>query len=64
VTRDLKALAKCIQAIPASGPYFTADAPILPVFLLGLLSAENKKVAQDWFERVLQVPVRSVSLIF
>ncbi|KAG8352491.1 hypothetical protein FVEN_g9524 [Fusarium venenatum] len=59
VSRHLKALAKCIQAIPASGPYFTADAPILPVFLLGLLSVEHKGVAQDWFERVLQVPVRS-----
>ncbi|KAH7199091.1 uncharacterized protein B0J16DRAFT_393191 [Fusarium flagelliforme] len=59
VGRHLEALAKCIQAVPTSGPYFTANAPILPVFLLGLLSAKNKGVAQDWFERVLQVPVRS-----
>ncbi|KAH7247338.1 uncharacterized protein BKA55DRAFT_64539 [Fusarium redolens] len=59
VSRHLEALAKCIQAVPASGLHFTANAPILPVFLLGLLSAKNKGVAQDWFERVLQVPVRS-----
>ncbi|KAM5360508.1 hypothetical protein ACJZ2D_013684 [Fusarium nematophilum] len=55
----LEDLANCIQAVPASGPHFTANAPILPVFLLGLLSTKHRRVAQDWFERVLQVPVRS-----
>ncbi|EGU86903.1 hypothetical protein FOXB_02579 [Fusarium oxysporum f. sp. conglutinans Fo5176] len=59
VRRHLEALAKCIQAVPASGLFFTANAPILPVFILGLLSVKNRGVAQDWFERVLQVPVRS-----
>ncbi|KAH7194042.1 fungal-specific transcription factor domain-containing protein [Fusarium oxysporum] len=59
VRRHLAALAKCIQAVPASGLFFTANAPILPVFILGLLSVKNRGVAQDWFETVLQVPVRS-----
>ncbi|KAH7118279.1 fungal-specific transcription factor domain-containing protein [Dactylonectria estremocensis] len=59
VRKHLDDLAKCIQAVPASGPHFTANAPILPVFLLGLLSTKHKEVAQGWFEKVLQVPVRS-----
>ncbi|KAH7190446.1 fungal-specific transcription factor domain-containing protein [Fusarium oxysporum] len=59
VRKHLEALAKCIQAVPASGLFFTANAPVLPVFILGLLSVKNRGIAQDWFERVLQVPVRS-----
>ncbi|KAJ3454886.1 hypothetical protein MRS44_013486 [Fusarium solani] len=56
-------LARCIRIIPTSGPYFTAQAPLLPAFILGLLAigTDHKKVSQTRFEQVLNTPVRSVS---
>lgn len=49
--------------MPTSGSHFTAQAPLLPVFFLGLLATEtvHKDVSMDWFEQVVQTPVRSVS---
>ncbi|KAH7237839.1 hypothetical protein B0J15DRAFT_516446 [Fusarium solani] len=51
----------CIRIIPTSGPCFTAQAPLLPAFILGLLAigTDHKKVSQTWFEQVLKTPVRS-----
>lgn len=55
-------LAKCIRIMPTSGSHFTAQAPLLPVFFLGLLATDpdHKWVSQAWFEQVVQTPVRSV----
>lgn len=59
-------LAKCIAIMPTSGSNFTAQAPLFPVFLLGLLSTvpSHKSVAIDWFQSVVRTPVRSVSYQF
>lgn len=49
--------------MPTSGSHFTAQAPLLPVFFLRLLATKpvHKDVSMDWFEQVVQTPVRSVS---
>jgi hypothetical protein len=56
-------LAKCIRIMPTSGSYFTAQAPLLPVFFLGLLATNptHKEVSRGWFKEVVNTPVRSVS---
>ncbi|KAF5981589.1 hypothetical protein FBULB1_4700 [Fusarium bulbicola] len=61
VLANLQDLACCIRIMPTSGPHFTAQAPLLPVFFLGLLATEtvHKDVSMDWFEQVVQTPVRS-----
>ncbi|KAG7408424.1 hypothetical protein Forpe1208_v012031 [Fusarium oxysporum f. sp. rapae] len=61
VLAKLEDLAKCIKIMPTSGPHFTAQAPLLPVFFLGLLATtpEHKNIAKDWFESVVSTPVRS-----
>ncbi|KAI8648875.1 hypothetical protein NCS56_01503500 [Fusarium sp. Ph1] len=61
VVGQMDDLARCIRIIPTSGPCFTAQAPLLPVFILGLLAigTDHKKVSQTWFEQVLKTPVRS-----
>ncbi|KAJ0129946.1 Catechol 1,2-dioxygenase, partial [Fusarium oxysporum f. sp. albedinis] len=63
VLANLDDLALCIRIMPTSGSHFTAQAPLLPVFFLGLLATEtvHKNVSMDWFEQVVQTPVRSVS---
>ncbi|KAH7157718.1 fungal-specific transcription factor domain-containing protein [Dactylonectria estremocensis] len=54
-------LAKCIRIMPTSGSHFTAQAPLLPVFFLGLLATDPDHigVSQAWFEEVVRTPVRS-----
>ncbi|KIL91881.1 hypothetical protein FAVG1_04284 [Fusarium avenaceum] len=61
VLANLEDLSKCIRIMPTSGSHFTAQAPLLPVFFLGLLATDpgHKKVSKDWFEKVVQTPVRS-----
>lgn len=61
VLANLNDLAKCINIMPTSGYNFTAQAPLFPVFLLGMLATvpEHVAVAQNWFERVTSTPVRS-----
>lgn len=63
VVADLGDLAKCISIMPTSGSLFTAQAPLLPVLLLGLLATEEDhlKAALVWFEQVCQTPISSVS---
>lgn len=63
VLANLTDLAKCIHIMPTSGSHFTAQAPLLPVFFLGMLATQfdHKKVSRDWFEEVVRTPVRSVS---
>ncbi|CEJ91022.1 hypothetical protein VHEMI06765 [[Torrubiella] hemipterigena] len=65
VILNLGYLAKCITIMPTSGSHFTAQAPLFPVFLLGLISTvpKHRAVAIDWFESVVETPVRSVSQI-
>ncbi|XWX00701.1 hypothetical protein V2A60_008722 [Cordyceps javanica] len=61
VVANIAELAKCVSIMPTSGPVFTAQAPLLPVFFLGLLATEEKhtQVAEIWFRQVLKTPVRS-----
>ncbi|KAK4072698.1 transcriptional regulator family: Fungal Specific TF [Trichoderma aggressivum f. europaeum] len=61
VMANLNDLAKCINIMPTSGYNFTAQAPLFPVFLLGMLATdpEHVLVAQTWFEKVTSTPVRS-----
>lgn len=63
VLANLDDLAKCITIMPTEGSCFTAQAPLFPVFLLGLLGTAfaHKAVATGWFETVTNSPVRSVS---
>lgn len=66
VIANLSYLAKCVSIMPTSGYYFTAQAPLFPVFLLGMLAtiAEHAKIAQKWFDSVTSAPVRSVRSSF
>lgn len=50
--------------MPTQGRLFTAQAPLFPVFLLGVLGLqeEHRETSRQWFEKVIQTPVRSVSL--
>ncbi|KAL6897184.1 fungal-specific transcription factor domain-containing protein [Trichoderma evansii] len=61
VVANLSYLTKCVSIMPTSGHYFTAQAPLFPVFLLGMLAtvAEHAKIAQKWFDDVTSAPVRS-----
>ncbi|OAA42403.1 hypothetical protein BBO_05066 [Beauveria brongniartii RCEF 3172] len=61
VVANLADLAKTISIMPTSGLVFTAQAPLLPVFLLGLLATveDHVQVAHDWFQQVIYTPVRS-----
>ncbi|VUC21728.1 unnamed protein product [Clonostachys rosea] len=61
VTANLDSLARCIRIMPTSGSNFTAQAPLFPVFLLGLLATVpmHKEVSRKWFSSVVETPVRS-----
>jgi hypothetical protein len=61
VVLKLDNLAKCISIMPTSGQHFTAQAPLFPVFLLGILATvrEHETVSIQWFDQVLETPVRS-----
>ncbi|KAF4992178.1 hypothetical protein FGRMN_7309 [Fusarium graminum] len=61
VLANLEDLSKCIRIMPTSGSHFTAQAPLLPVFFLGLLATDprHKNVSKAWFDKVVQTPVRS-----
>ena len=63
VVSKLDDLAKCIAIMPTSGSHFTAQAPLFPVFLLGVLATvpEHEAISSNWFDEVLQTQVRSVS---
>ncbi|EFY90455.1 hypothetical protein MAC_03449 [Metarhizium acridum CQMa 102] len=63
VVSNLDDLARCITIMPTSGSQFTAQAPLFPVFLLGMLATkrEHKAVSENWFDEVLQTPVRSTN---
>ncbi|GKU15202.1 hypothetical protein FLAG1_10996 [Fusarium langsethiae] len=54
-------LDKCIRIMPTSGQFFTAQAPLLPVYFLGLLATNpaHKQVSNGWFQHVTDTPVRS-----
>ncbi|KAH7132758.1 fungal-specific transcription factor domain-containing protein [Dactylonectria macrodidyma] len=58
VLANLTDLAKCIRIMPTSGSHFTAQAPLLPVFFLGMLATlpDHKDVSRDWFEEVVRTP--------
>ncbi|OBS15806.1 hypothetical protein FPOA_13415 [Fusarium poae] len=61
VLANMDDLAKCIRIMPTSGQLFTAQAPLLPVFFLGLLATNpaHKEVSRAWFQQVTNTPVRS-----
>lgn len=61
IVSHLDDLGRCIAIMPTSGMQFTAQAPLFPVFLLGILasSPQHKAVSSKWFDEVLQTPVRS-----
>ncbi|POR34629.1 Uncharacterized protein TPAR_05173 [Tolypocladium paradoxum] len=61
VVASLSDLARCIHIMPTSGYQFTAQAPLFPVFLLGMLATHpnHRKVSQTWFDEVVSTPVRS-----
>lgn len=62
VVANLEDLAECIRLMPVSGTYFTAQSPLFPTFLLGMLATvpQHKEIARCWFELVVQTPVRNV----
>ncbi|PNY25595.1 Uncharacterized protein TCAP_04467 [Tolypocladium capitatum] len=61
VLQSLSDLARCIRIMPTSGYQFTAQAPLFPVFLLGMLAThpDHKEVSRTWFDEVVSTPVRS-----
>ncbi|PHH68939.1 hypothetical protein CDD80_7123 [Ophiocordyceps camponoti-rufipedis] len=61
VVETLSDLAQCIRIMPTSGYHFTAQAPLFPVFLLGMLATdvELRNVSKTWFDEVVSTPVRS-----
>ncbi|KAJ6436929.1 zinc finger-like protein [Purpureocillium lavendulum] len=61
VVLTLKDLAMCVKLMPTSGFHFTAQAPLFPVFLLGMLatSQDHRMVSNTWFDEVVSTPVRS-----
>ncbi|KAK2591012.1 hypothetical protein QQS21_011305 [Conoideocrella luteorostrata] len=61
VLANMSDLAKCISIMPTSGDLFTAQAPLFPVFLLGMLATEpqHKETARKWFEAVAETPARN-----
>lgn len=65
VIANMDDLMSCIRIMPTSGSIFTAQAPLFPVFLLGILATEprHKILSRKWFESVTRTPVRSVSHI-
>jgi hypothetical protein len=48
--------------MPTSGIVFTAQAPLLPVFFLGILETtpNHKEICKHWMDMVMTIPVRSV----
>lgn len=65
VTENMNGLAQCIRLLPINGPLFTAQAPLLPIYLLGALTTntEHRRISICWFEAASQAPVRSVSTV-
>jgi hypothetical protein len=63
VLSNLDDLMRCIRIMPTSGACFTAQAPLFPVFLLGVLATQHhhQDISRQWFDLVVQAPVRSVS---
>ncbi|KAH7185781.1 fungal-specific transcription factor domain-containing protein [Fusarium flagelliforme] len=61
VLANMNDLAKCINIMPTSGTHFTAQAPLLPVFFLGMLATDpaHREISRGWFEQVVNTPVRS-----
>ncbi|KAG6031872.1 hypothetical protein E4U41_007402 [Claviceps citrina] len=61
IVSHLDDLVQCIAIMPTSGMQFTAQAPLFPVFLLGILSTlpRHRATSKQWFDEVLQTPVRS-----
>ncbi|KAG6096451.1 hypothetical protein E4U14_007961 [Claviceps sp. LM454 group G7] len=61
IVSNLDDLVQCIAIMPTSGMQFTAQAPLFPVFFLGILATlpEHRAMSQRWFDEVLQTPVRS-----
>ncbi|KAF2456597.1 fungal-specific transcription factor domain-containing protein [Lineolata rhizophorae] len=55
VMTNCRRLSECVRRMPCYGPLFTAQAPLFPVFLLGLVSVseEDFGIARNWFETVL-----------
>ena len=49
-------LQQCVERMPTTGTLFTAQIPLLPIFMLGLLSVEpgHRQTATRWFENVLE----------
>lgn len=62
VLKTLDDVAICTRVLPTSGHCFSAQAPLFPVFLLGLLSTkkEHRQVCDKWMKSVVETPVRSV----
>lgn len=61
----LETLAMIIGYLPSDGEHFTAQAPIIPAFILGLLGTDEQVGGvRRWVERVVRVPTRSVSFFF
>jgi hypothetical protein len=65
VRGNIERLATCVGVMPTKGSVLTTIAPLLPVFLLGVLSTEEKDQikAQSWLDRVKRAKSRSVSFL-
>ncbi|KAK4073097.1 transcriptional regulator family: Fungal Specific TF [Purpureocillium lilacinum] len=61
VMSTLDNLAACIRVMPTSGFKFTAQAPLFPVFLLGVVATrpDHRMTSKTWFDEVVSTPVRS-----
>ncbi|KAG9250645.1 fungal-specific transcription factor domain-containing protein [Emericellopsis atlantica] len=61
VSKTLEELSTCVSILPTHGNLFTAEAPLFPVFYLGLLATEprHREVAVAWFQGVIRTSTRS-----
>jgi hypothetical protein len=63
VQRPLNLLLSCVERMPATGKLFTAQSPLGPIFLAGLVSVKEaeRAVVRNWFCTVTARGSKSVS---
>jgi hypothetical protein len=51
VQHPLDLLLKCVERMPATGKFFTAQSPLGPIFLAGLVSVNEaeRSIIRKWF---------------
>jgi Fungal specific transcription factor domain len=61
--QPLNILLRCVERMPATGRLFTAQSPLGPIFIAGLIAIEDRDrlVVRNWFDTVTSRGSKSVS---